>query len=271
VLAVKGFHTPTIIEMINDAKLQSPQIICVQNGVDNETLLSNAFGSENVIPATITSAVSISPNGIVNVDRERGMGIAAGNDHSLKIFNSFITAGFHTILYPNAKAMKWTKLMTNLISNASSAICDLSPSEILKHDRLFRLEIKAIEEVLNVMKGMQIPVVPLPKTPSKLLAFAIKNLPKWTYRQILIDKVSQGRGGKKPSLHIDLLEKRQLSEVGLLNGSVFRHAESLGLSAPVNKGLYQTLNEITLNPSLWANYRHKPDMLADKLLSGDFV
>ena len=270
ILAVKSFHTPTIIKLLQSASKISPTVLCLQNGVDNEDLLSDAFGIENVVPGTVTSAVSISKIGAVNVDRERGIGIAAGHPYSLEIWKALNAAGFHTLLYPNAKAMKWSKLITNILANATAAICDIKPNEIFEHDRLFRLEITAIEETLTVMKGMQLPIVRLPRTPSHWLAFAIKRLPPWSYRSTLTNRVSKGRGAKYPSLHADLLANREHSEISYLNGTVHRHAKALGLAAPVNNGLANILSEIVTGKIPWGEYRHKPDRLADSLLSGDF-
>ena len=259
-----------LINLLKSATKDYPTVLCLQNGVDNENLLSDALGIETVIPGTVTSAVSISKTGTVNVDRERGIGIAAGHPYSLEIWKALNTAGFHTLLYPNAKAMKWSKLMTNILANAIAAICDLTPNEIFEHDRLFRLEITAIEETFAVMEGMQLPIVRLPRTPSHWLAFAIKRLPTWSYRSILKNKVSKGRGGKHPSLHADLLANKGYSEVSYLNGTVHRHAKALGLAAPVNNGLANLLGEIVEGNISWDLYRHNPDRLADRLLSGDF-
>ena len=270
ILAVKSFHTPTIINLIKSASKISPTVLCLQNGVDNEDLLSDAFGIENVIPGTVTSAVSISKLGAVNVDRERGVGIAAGHPYSLEIWKALNAAGFETLLYPNAKAMKWSKLITNILVNATAAICDITPNAIFDHDRLFRLEITAIEETLTIMQGLQLPIVRLPRTPSNWLAFAINRLPAWSYRSILKNKVSQGRGGKHPSLHVDLLANKAHSEISYLNGTVHRHAQALGLAAPVNNGLTNILSEIVAGNIPWNEYRHNPDRLADSLLSGDF-
>jgi 2-dehydropantoate 2-reductase len=270
ILAVKSFHTSAIIKLLKSTSETIPTVLCLQNGVDNETLLSDALGIENVIPGTVTSAVSISKTGEVTVDRERGIGIAAGHPYSLEIWKALNTARFHTLLYPNAKAMKWSKLITNILANSIAAICDLPPNAIFENDRLFRLEITAIEETFAVMKGMQLPIVHLPRTPSHWLAFAIKRLPTWSYRSILKNKITKGRGGKHPSLHADLLANKGYSEVSYLNGTVHRHAKYLGLAAPVNNGLSNLLGEIVQGNIPWDDYRHNPDRLADRLLSGDF-
>ena len=166
--------------------------------------------------------------------------------------------------------MKWSKLVTNLLANASAAICDIPPATVFAHDRLFQLEITALRETLSVMDGMRLPVVRLPGTPSHWLGFALRRLPAWSYRGFLARKVTRGRGGKPPSLHMDLAAQRGCSEVDFLNGAVVRHAKALGLAAPVNDGLAQLLGTIVSGETSWEAYRSNPDRLADRLLSGDF-
>jgi 2-dehydropantoate 2-reductase len=120
------------------------------------------------------------------------------------------------------------------------------------------------------MDGMRLPVVRLPGTPSHWLGFALRHLPAWSYRGFLARKVTRGRGGKPPSLHMDLAAQRGCSEVDFLNGAVVRHAKALGLAAPVNDGLAQLLGTIVSGETSWEAYRSNPDRLADRLLSGDF-
>lgn len=270
IIAVKSFHTPAVIKALQSARSKPFDVLCLQNGVDNETLLADALGQNHVIPGTLTTAVSSPEPGMVEVERERGVGLAAGHPLSLQLLDAFSTAEFRTLLYPNARAMKWSKLLTNLIANASSAICDISPDAVFAHDRLYRLEITALQETLAVMKGLHLPIVHLPGTPSHWLAFALRNLPAWSYRGFIARKVAAGRGGKSPSLRMDLANQRGRTEVDFLNGAVVRHAKALRLSAPVNRGFTEILGEIVSGETPWEQYRSNPDALADRLLSGDY-
>ena len=270
ILAVKSFHTDSVIKHLLSARIPTPPVLCLQNGVDNETKIANALGLDHVVSGTLTTAVSNPEPGMIVVERQRGVGLASGHTLSLKLLHAFSGAGFPTLLYPNAQAMKWSKLLTNLIANATAAICDISPAEIFAHDRLFRLEITALRETLSVMQGMRIPVVQLPGPPSHWLGFALRRLPEWTYRSFLTRKLVEGRGGKPPSLHVDLTSNRGNSEVHFLNGAIVRHAKSLGLATPVNNGLSQILGNIVRGEISWDQYRAKPDRLADQLLSGHY-
>ena len=265
VLAVKSYDTPACIAQLAQAtNLMSP-ILCFQNGVDNETLLTKAFGAERVIAATLTTAVSVVRPGEVQVERTRGIGIDAGHSLSNVLHKSLTTAGFSTRLYSNPVAMKWSKLLANVMANATCAICDLPPLAAFQHDGLYRVEIASLRETLAVMKRLNIPAINLPKTPARTLAFAIRYLPQSMYRGFLTKKVAIGRGDKMPSLHVDLASGRRYSEVAYLNGAVARHASSLGVQTPVNQGLSDTLTAITDGTLAWQGYRQYPQRLAEEL------
>lgn len=269
ILAVKSFHTSAAVGALQSTSSQIPPVLSLQNGVDNEAMLADTLGIDHVIPGTLTTAVSSPEVGVMVVEKHRGIGLAAEHPLSPQIMQAFSAAGFHTMLYRNTHAMKWSKLLTNMLANASAAICDLSPEAIFAHDRLFELEITALRETMAVMHTMGIPVVRLPGTPSHWLGFAIQHLPTWSYRSLLSRKVASGRGDKPPSLHVDLSAQRGNSEVNFLNGAVARHAKVLGIATPVNSRIAHLLAAIVSGEVPWDHYRANPDRLADQLLSGD--
>ena len=115
--------------------------------------------------------------------------------------------------------MKWSKLLTNLIANATSAILDMTAPEVFADSKLYALEIGMLRECLAVMDVQGIPVVDLPGTPVRLLEFAAR-LPFWLSKPLFSRAAGSGRGRKLPSFHIDLYSGRGTSEVEYLNGAV---------------------------------------------------
>jgi 2-dehydropantoate 2-reductase len=169
-------------------------------------------------------------------------------------------AGLNTRLYPRAAGMKWSKLLTNLLGNATSAILDLAPAEIFAHTGLYRLEVEQLREALRVMKAMKIAVVDLPRTPVRLLALGAR-LPAALSRPLLARAVGGGRGGKMPSFHIDLHSGRGQSEVEHLNGAVVRHGEAAGVETPVNRVLTETLSALTRREIPLESFAGNPERL----------
>jgi len=162
-------------------------------------------------------------------------------------------------LYPWAADMKWSKMLTNLVGNATSAILDMSPAELFARDDLYAFEMRMLREALAVMDAQDIRVVDLPGTPVRLLGFAAKG-PKWL-RPLAAKKLGGGRGGKMPSLHIDLHSGRGKSEVEYLNGAVQRAGKEGKTSTLVNQLLNETLLSMASGKIAVEEYAQKPEKL----------
>jgi 2-dehydropantoate 2-reductase len=100
--------------------------------------------------------------------------------------------------------------------------------------------------------------------PVRGLAFATK-LPPWLARPLLMRGVAGGRGGKMPSLHIDLHSGRPQTEVGWLHGAVARHAVQVGVAAPVNQVLSDTLQALAAGELDKGRFRRRPESLLSLL------
>ena len=122
ILAVKSFHTAAAIRALRSAGPPTPPVLCLQNGVDNEKLLADAFGLDSVIHGTMTTAVSSSEAGTVVVERERGVGIAAGHPLSMRLLQTFSAAGFRALLYPNAPFVNDFRLFDLSLSSTNTII-----------------------------------------------------------------------------------------------------------------------------------------------------
>jgi 2-dehydropantoate 2-reductase len=241
VFAIKSYDTSAAIEPLKSLQGKLPPALCLQNGVENEAALEAAFGAGCVIAGTVTSAVGRSPKGEVVLERKRGVGIAGGHPLCLLILKAFNRAGLNARPFPSASSMKWSKLLTNLIANATSAILGLTPREIYRDPQSFLLEQEMLRECLRVMRAAGISVTDLPGTPVRGLALAVERLPASLARFVLLRAVGGGRGGKMPSLYLDLKSGRGESEVSWLNGAVSRAGRRLGVQTPVNTVLTETL------------------------------
>jgi 2-dehydropantoate 2-reductase len=269
VFALKSYDTAAAIQNLQTLQGKLPPVLCLQNGVENEKMLESVFGPGSVIPGTVTSAVGRSPAGAVTLERRRGVGIAAGHALSLPIADAVTRAGLNARLYPSGPSMKWSKLLTNLIANASSAILGLSPTEVYAHPRLFLLERAMLRECLRVMRTAGIPVTDLPGTPVRALALAVQHLPANFARPILVRAVGGGRGGKMPSLFLDLQAGRGKTEVHWLNGAVERTGRELGVPAPVNALLAGILSRLADGAENREKYLKNPEALLNRLSPGD--
>lgn len=261
IFALKSFDTLTALDELMLYQRDLPPILCLQNGVENEALIAEKLGKDKVIAGTVTSAIGRREQGEIQLERLRGIGIADTQPLSKDLASAFNTSSLNAHLYPSAEAMKWSKLLTNLIANASSAILSMTPGEIFSHPGLYRLEILQLRETLAVMDALKIPVINLPATPVRLLEFAARRLPLWLSRPLLRRAVGRGRGGKMPSFYLDLHSGRGKSEVDYLNGAVVRFAEKTSIPAPTNRLLTETLIGMVEGRISIEQYARQPEQL----------
>lgn len=266
ILAVKSFDTDGVIADIRATGLTPPPILCLQNGVDNEPKLCEAFGADGVIAGTVLTAIGVPAPGSITVERNRGLGMWGSHLMSERLVSVFRSAGVVVRTYPNADAMKWSKLVTNLMANATAAICDMSTEAVYAHNGLYEIEVRMMREAIAVMNAKRLPVVALPRTPTRELNLALRWLPPRLYQPIIQRMIGRGRGDKKPSFHQDLAAGKPRTEVGFLNGAVARHAEAMGLRAPVNRALTEILESIVAGKTAWDEYRGRPERLAVEVL-----
>lgn len=262
--ALKSFDTAVAIEAMKPFAEKLPPILCLSNGVENEQLIASAFGEDKVIYGTVTTAVGRRGAGDIVLEKLRGMGVAAGHPLSEKLVSVLDAAFLNCRLYADPHSMKWSKMLTNLISNPTSAILDMTAAEVFANGALYKLEMDMLKECLAVMKAQGFTVVNLPGTPIKALAF-VAQLPPWLSRTFLSRAAGSGRGGKMPSFHIDLHSGRGKSEVGYLHGVVAREGKKRGIPTPVNETLTSILLALTEGKIPLDEYARQPEKLLGAL------
>src|SRR5512137_1769466 len=84
-LTVKAYDCAAAAEQIRTSLPMTVPVVCVLNGIGNEATLAAALGAEQVIAASLTSAIQRLDVGLLRVEKDRGIGLAAGHSiaHSL--------------------------------------------------------------------------------------------------------------------------------------------------------------------------------------------
>ena len=258
--ALKSFDTQAALEGIKPYADKMPPVLCLSNGVLNEIVITKALGTDKVIYGTVTTAVGKRAAGDIVLERLRGVGIAKGHRLSETLNDVFNAAYLTSQLFDDAHSMKWSKMLTNLLANPTSAILNMTAREVFANRDLYRLEIKMLRECLAVMDAQGFKVVNLPGTPVRALAFATI-LPLWLSKPFLGRAAGAGRGSKLPSFHIDLHSGRGKSEVEFLHGEVVRAGKKCNVPTPVNKVLTDTLLALTNKEIPLEEFAHKPEKL----------
>jgi 2-dehydropantoate 2-reductase len=267
ILAVKSFDTEMVLEQIKPYQESMPVIVSLQNGVENEALIRQVLGEYKVIAGSVTSAIGRRGPGDIILERLRGMGIASTHPRSGELVGALNRALLHAGLVSSEAGMKWSKMLTNLTANATSAILNMTPAEIYADPAAFRLDLAQMCEALRVMQAHRISVVNLPGVPVKLMAWVMR-FPSERISQALLSRaVGQGRGQKMPSFHIDLYAGRGRSEVDYLNGAVVRFGKARGIDTPVNAMLTSVLLKLTTGEIEKQTYDHQPGKLMNLIKS----
>jgi 2-dehydropantoate 2-reductase len=258
--ALKSFDTAAALEGMKPFAEKLPPLLCLSNGVDNEPAIANVLGADKVIPATVTSAIGRRGAGDIVLEKLRGIGIDSSHPLSDKLLAAANSAFLNAEPFSNAAAMKWSKMLTNLIANPTSAILNMTAAQVFANPKLYKLEIDMLRECIAVMTAQGIPVVDLPGTPARALAFAT-TIPLWLSKPLLSRAAGSGRGAKMPSFHIDLYSGRGKSEVEYLHGAVVRAGKKFGVPTPVNQALTDTLLKLTNKEIPLEEFAGQPEKL----------
>lgn len=264
VFALKSFDTQTALDELVATGHEVPTILSLQNGVDNEGTIAATLGAGKVIAGTVATAVSKPGIGEVVEEKHRGIGVALGHPLSEPLVAALDRAELSGRAFRDAHAMKWSKLLTNLTGNATSAILDETVAQLFADRHTYDIELAVLRECLAVMKAKGYRVVDLPGTPVRALALATR-LPRFVAQPALTRALGAGRGDKMPSFHIDLHGGRGRTEVGFLNGAVARAGAEAGVPTPANALLTDTLEALSAGDLPLNTYRHDPDALLARL------
>lgn len=268
ILAVKAYDTPLAAQELAAGLPATTMVLTIQNGVGNEDLLAGTLGPGRVLAGAVTLPISAATDGTIVLEADKGgiavspvehRGPSAGTAGQLA--DALGAAGLRGQVAGDYRSLKWSKLLLNILGNATSAILNLSPQAIFRDPAMFAVEQQAVREALGVMGALGVPVINLPGYPVRLLALLFSRVPPRLLQPLLWRRIAGGRGEKMPSLWIDLQRRRQQSEVEMLNGAVAYWARQLGRDTPVNAGLTRVLSGLARQEVAPARYDNNPKAL----------
>ncbi len=266
IFAMKSFDTEGVVKELVQYKNRFDAVLCLQNGVENEQLITKYLGTDKVIGGSVTSAVERIAIGQASLEKKRGIGIVEALPLSKLVVDEFNRAGLTAKLYPKLADLKWSKMLSNLLGNATSAILNMTPVEIFQNPKSYEIEYLQMKEALQVMDKLGIDPTNLPGIPMKLLLWIMLKLPRRLSKMILATLVGEGRGDKMPSFHIDLHSGQKVLESTYLNGAICRFGELANVPTPVNYYLNQLLTEMAQRKELIQEFDHEINRIHDDIL-----
>lgn len=267
IICVKAYDTPTTLAALEILKPR--MILTLQNGLGNEEMLAEHVGAEHVLSGAITTSVEIAMPGRIMVTKIGGIGMSAMAGQVPDVWvERFRAAGFAVRTYPDYRGLKWSKALLNMLGNATAALLDMPVKQVYADRRLVAVERQAFLEALRVMERMGIRPYNLPRYPAAWLAVAMRWLPQAALDLLLRKLVAGGRGGKPPSLLLDLERGSRRSEGEFLYGAIAHAGKSLGVATPVNHMLWETLQAVVTGKTPRDRYRGRPNALLETLAHG---
>jgi 2-dehydropantoate 2-reductase len=117
------------------------------------------------------------------------------------------------------------------------------------------LERDALREARAVVQRMGVRLVSLPGYPVVSTVWALCVLPPAIMHPFFRHVILGARGGKRPSLHVDLGRAKGKSEIEYLNGAIVQAGQRLGVPTPVNRFLCETVLRVARGEIEWSVYR----------------
>jgi 2-dehydropantoate 2-reductase len=242
----------------------STRVLSLQNGVGNEEILTEILPQQSILAGSITLPVTVPQVGTIAVSKDKGgitLAPVSPGAELADVAKALRQAGFTVATHADYQSLKWSKLLMNIICNATPAILGMPPAKALSYPEIFDLELGALRETLAVMQAKGIRVIGLPAYPVPILAIVIRWLPYPILQKILKPMIVGGRGDKLPSLLIDMQQGRNQSEINVLNKVIAVTGIQLGIPTPINTSLSQLLNEIIKGEEHWSDYQDNPEAL----------
>lgn len=265
VFAVKMFDLPDAVDSCAD--WPSAVALTVANGIGAEEIVLERRGGD-LIAGSVTSAVEVLEDGTVARLNRGGVALApvqgAVGPLVETLLGAFDVAGLRTVRCADAAAMKWSKLIGNLLANATSAMLDQSPGEVYADPGAYQVERRMLLEAFAVMRALGLAPVALPGMDVRWLRLGLR-LPDAIGRPVIRRVIAGARGRKDPSLRRHAVSGAGPSEVAWLNGAVEREARRMGRGAPVNGQIADLMAEILEDPERRAWFRGRPDRLVAEL------
>jgi 2-dehydropantoate 2-reductase len=280
-LILVAVKMPALREAL-EPTLRWPEVptLTVENGIGAEAIAAEVRPTAPMMAGSLTAPIRLASEDEVEWLGRGGLAIAAAGESARPLvqglLDDFGRAGLRVCAKPAAPPMKWSKLLTNLIANATGAILDMDADSIYRDPELFRVEQRQLLEALAVMKALGLRPVSLPGAAVPWLARGLR-LPAWLGRPIMTRVVGGARGGKAPSLRIHVRSAApdapcvEKTEVGWMNGAVARAGGGLGVATPVNARLADLVEDVAGNPERRAWFRGHPERLLAELAGGSFA
>ncbi|MFD2167167.1 2-dehydropantoate 2-reductase [Thalassotalea euphylliae] len=240
-VTVKCTAVSSSVDDIKQVVSPNTIIVALQNGIGSENAIKDALPNHTVITGIVGFNVTEEAPGHFHRGTEGEVIIEAHEREDLatlvRLFNQHHVPAE---LRSNFEQVRWGKLLLNL-NNAVNALADVPLKKQLSDRGYRRVLANLMQETLTILKHARIKPAKLTKVSPNIVPLILKS-PNWLFTRIAnqmlaIDPLARS------SMWYDV-SNNKMTEVDYINGAVVTLAKELGLEAPLNAHIVDTIKEV---------------------------
>jgi 2-dehydropantoate 2-reductase len=217
-ISVKASVLSQILPILKQVSKPGMTFISLQNGLDNEEIISKVFGKENTLRIVVNYAGNIVDNAKVrmsffNAPNYIGMIDPAAEKKARKLEKIITAADLETAFTSDIKKYEWEKIILNA---ALSPVCALT-RRTMKQMMEFKDTRELVEAVLR--EGIKVAKANDINFESGFLEHCMGYLDK--------------AGHHRTSMHVDI-EKKNPTEISFINDMIVKYGKEKGIPTPYN-------------------------------------
>ncbi len=267
ICTVKTYAVKSALEELRASGATFEELVSFQNGWGTEKYYTELFPDHHLWTLTTTRAIGVEAPGAIYQADKGGLAISPWDPEKTNHSSPVALRRLPIPLVQPARGsdQKWSKLLLNVMGNATGAVTGLAPNDYADHPKLMRLELLLVREAMAVGRALGVERVDLPGFPVKFFSNLIEKLPLPMVSPVVAKKMKTARGDKLPSLFEDLKDPNAPSEIEAMNGAVVEVGAQVGVPTPYQTLLMEVFHRCRQEPTFWERLRNKPERLADLL------
>jgi 2-dehydropantoate 2-reductase len=224
--AVKSFDTEPAADSLRQSVGPDTAILSVQNGVENEEVLSRRFGPDRVLGGNVYLLATIQSPGVIEQSGGPrllifGEWLGGLSDRVLGLEAAFRAAGINATASDDIVREKWVKYALICAQAGMTALTRLPIGEIRDCPPTWAMYRRLLEEIVAVGRARGVSLDQ--SVVEQHLALAAKLEPAYT-----------------SSMYYDLSHGKRL-EIEALHGAAVRYGRKLGVPTPMCEAVYAAL------------------------------
>lgn len=220
-ISVKASILPKIVPMLQKVSKPGMTFVSLQNGIDTEDFIADAFGTENTLRIVINYAGNIVDNGKIrfsffNPPNYLGMIHPDAEKNARELASAITASGLDTSFTDEIKRYEWIKAILNAALSPVCALTRRTMKQMMDLENTRHLASEILREGKEVTEACGIKIEP---------DFIEKGVG-------YLDKT----GHHKTSMHVDL-ELGNPTEIDFINGKIVEYGRLKGVPTPVNSAI----------------------------------